>query len=182
MRQALIEDAFAAGDLLSRERLHQRIAANPQRASAGWAPPALAVILGVVVVAIGIAILKPPVGSPHPSVIGVRIALPTQEPPPGSGTPPSCPAALIRGQLKADATEGLILIEEPDGKDRSIIWPYGYVGRLNDGRLELLDGNGAVVAREGDRVELDGGESGPPAPSPPWSVCKRIVVLEPISP
>jgi hypothetical protein len=31
----------------------------------------------------------------------------------------------------------------------SVVWPYGFSARLVDGRAELLNSDGTVVAREG---------------------------------
>jgi hypothetical protein len=103
--------------------------------------------------------------SPSGALIGVR----TQAPTPAVGTPPACMAALISGLLVADQGEGLVLRQD-SGIRRPVIWPNGYAVRLNKDRLELLDSDGIVVAREGDYVTLAGGERGSGNPSP-WLSC-----------
>jgi len=36
------------------------------------------------------------------------------------------------------------------------IWPRDYVGRIVGDRIELLDGDGRVLARTGDRIGITG--------------------------
>lgn len=101
-------------------------------------------------------------GSPSETTNGFRV--PTQRGVPGS-TPTSCMAALIEGELVENETWGLIL-RDPSGIERVVVWPSGYSGRRN-GRVALLDENGVVVAHAGDRVHLEGGEDQAHA----WIVC-----------
>ena len=39
------------------------------------------------------------------------------------------------------------------------VWPYGYSYQVNDGEVEVLDGNGVVVARTGSKSTFVGGET-----------------------
>jgi hypothetical protein len=66
----------------------------------------------------------------------LAIVLRTQEPIPSGETVRPCPAAQTSGELAADDVEGLVLVE-PYGLRRPIIWPYGYSAREKDGRIEL---------------------------------------------
>ncbi len=92
------------------------------------------------------------IGTPPPGVIALR----TQAPEPGE-TPAGCPAALIEGVLVRDAQSGVGL-RDAQGLVRGVIWPNGYSARDDGGRLAVLDGSGNLVAHEGDRVSIGGGE------------------------
>jgi len=82
-------------------------------------------------------------------------------------------AALIEGELIENQTWGLIL-RDSSGTERVVMWPSGYSGRRN-GRVELVDEDGVVVAQVGDRVRLEGGEDITHA----WIVCsdRRPIVI-----
>jgi hypothetical protein len=102
----------------------------------------------------------------EPSVPPIElIGVPTQPRLPDDQTPPACPPATIEGRLVADAVAGVAL-EEPNGRRRSVIWPFGYALRPGDPPA-LLDAEGEVVALIGDLVELTGGEDSGGA----WRVC-----------
>lgn len=107
-------------------------------------------------------------GSAGPTPIALR----TQEPV-GSETPPGCPAALIEGVLVADAESGVAL-READGHVEIVIWPHGYSGRVGD-PVAVVDADGNVMARVGDRVRIGGGEIGP---GRSWMACGGITVVE----
>ena len=92
------------------------------------------------------------IGGTPPGTIALRTQTP--EPP---GTLQACMAALTSGTLVRDATSGVAL-RDPDGSVRQVVWPYGYTARDDGGRLVVLDASGAVVAHEGDRVSIGGGE------------------------
>jgi hypothetical protein len=104
------------------------------------------------------------------------IAVPTQSPPPSVGTPVPCMAALIDGDLVADATYGIALddLHTHTRRVRKVIWPYGFVAARDGDRLALLDGAGQIVAHEGDRVQLGGGEI---SSDGPWLACGGITVV-----
>jgi len=104
--------------------------------------------------------------SAEPSVPPVElIRVPTQPRVPDDQTPPACAPATIEGRLVADAVAGVAL-EQPNGRRRSVIWPFGYALRAGDPPA-LLDAEGEVVALIGDLVELTGGEDSGGA----WRVC-----------
>ena len=95
---------------------------------------------------------------PHTPIGGrpEAVALRTQGPEP-AGTPAACMAALISGTLVQDAQSGVGLRDD-QGLVRQVVWPNGYSARNDGGRLALIDQNGEVVAHEGDRVSIGGGE------------------------
>ena len=67
------------------------------------------------------------------------------------------PAALLSGQLVVRS--GCVMA---GGRGGSILlWPDGYTARAGvDGRMQVLDENGAVVGTEGDTVTVGGGTVG----------------------
>lgn len=66
-----------------------------------------------------------------------------------------CPMALIEGELIADADAGTA-IHGASGTPQ-VIWPFGFVVREADARVEVLDAGGSVVATTGETVKLGGG-------------------------
>lgn len=135
------------------------------------------VVLAVVMAAFMAACAGP---SPSPSPtstettpVGV-VALLTQEPQP-AGTAQACMAALIEGTLVRQAQSGVGL-RDPQGLVRQVIWPNGYLARDDAGRLVVLDASGSVVAHEGDRVSIGGGEIDAQGT---WLACGGTKVLAP---
>ena len=63
--------------------------------------------------------------------------------------------ALRTGTLVEDPRSGLG-IEDSTGSITPVIWPFGYSTRLDVGGIALVDGEGRVVARVGDTIELGG--------------------------
>lgn len=102
------------------------------------------------------------------------VAVPTQKPQP-AGTPRGCWTAVIEGTLVADERWGLALREARGGSVIRVLWPYGFAARRAGGGLVLLDASGSVVAHEGDRVSLGGGEAG----ADTWLACAGIRVVAP---
>jgi hypothetical protein len=95
-------------------------------------------------------------GAPEPTAVLFQV--PTQQPPPPGGA--VCMDALNSGTLVADARWGIAL-GEGDAPTLQVMWPTGYVGRRTaDGAVELLDENGVVVGRVGDKVTIGGGHTG----------------------
>jgi len=87
--------------------------------------------------------------------------------------PPTCPAALLSGELVAQGEE-LAIREDPGGLVRPVRWSAGYRVHTEGGRLVLTDPFRAIKAREGDNVALGGGETLDGA----WGVCDgQIEVL-----
>lgn len=88
---------------------------------------------------------------PAPSSTPQSITLLTQ-PAPAQG----CDDALAQGTLVPDPRSGLALASG-NGERTPVMWPFGYSARLVDGVIELVDSSGALVAREGDMVQMGGG-------------------------
>jgi hypothetical protein len=109
-----------------------------------------------------------------PAPAASLIAVPTQPPPASVGTPGPCMAALAEGILVSNASYGIALDDRQSGFIRKVIWPYGFVAAQDGDRLALLDGAGQIVAHEGDRVQLGGGEI---SSDGPWLVCSGITVV-----
>jgi hypothetical protein len=66
------------------------------------------------------------------------------------------PAAQFRGVL--EVTEGCLFMT--DGSERWLaLWPEGYRVERTDGSIEIRDRSGTVIATEGERLLLGGGES-----------------------
>lgn len=81
------------------------------------------------------------------------IVFPRQHPPEGLRVEMS---ALLVGELVEE--NGCLRVGEP-GHTNLVIWPYDHtVTAADDGRLQIHDGTGAVVARQGDIVHLGGGQ------------------------
>jgi hypothetical protein len=104
---------------------------------------------------------------------GPVIALRTYDAEPVNASPQGCPAGLIRGTLVADERWGIALRGEGNFT-REVIWPHGFTARLEAGRVAVIHGNGSVVAREGDVVEIAGGET---TSDGPWLECGGIRVV-----
>ncbi len=72
----------------------------------------------------------------------------------------------ITGRLVASYDEGLlkcphIRVDARPGENKGMvqytpIWPSEYRGRVKDGVLEIIDGDGQVVVQDGDEVSLEG--------------------------
>jgi hypothetical protein len=68
------------------------------------------------------------------------------------------PAGEIEGVLEVES--GCLFVARPE--DRwLILWPEGFTAWAIAGRIEVLDEEGDLVAREGDRMRLGGGETNP---------------------
>jgi hypothetical protein len=70
-------------------------------------------------------------------------------------------AGVLAGSPKVEG--GCLWLEPIHGPARRmpVLWPEGYHARLNP--VELVNSEGSVVARSGDRVVFGGGASGVPA-------------------
>jgi hypothetical protein len=84
-------------------------------------------------------------------------------------------AALIEGVLVADARWGIALRDSGGEPVRQVIWPHGFAGRVDGGRLALVDASGRVVAHVGDQVRIGGGETGSDGA---WLACGDTVVVD----
>ena len=83
-------------------------------------------------------------------------------------------AARTEGTLVREPRSGLGLRVDQD-LVYQVTWPFGYSARDDGGRLALLDATRTVVAHEGDRVAVGGGE----AEAGTWLGCGGI--LPPLS-
>lgn len=92
-----------------------------------------------------------------------RLAIATQEPP---GPNAACMDALAIGTLAHHPDWGVALIGDDDVPIQ-VMWPHGWYGReftaaaddpTNTGiGIEVMDGQGRVVFRTGERIGLGGG-------------------------
>ena len=135
--------------------------------------------LTMVILAAAVVVACGPAGPPaSPAGAGDTptpgIALRTQEPQP-AGTGQACPAALIEAMLVHDESSGLALRDQ-GGAVHQVIWPHGYSARTDGARLVLLDAAGNVVAHEGDRVAVGGGEIDA---NGTWLACGGTTVVAP---
>ena len=104
------------------------------------------------------------------SVLGVPFTIKT------AGAPTNlCMAALGGGVLARNPVSGLGFIH-PDGKAVSVLWPFGYSARIEGAQAVLLDDEGTVVAREGDKVTLGGGYG---AGDDTFTACGVVSIEEP---
>lgn len=80
---------------------------------------------------------------------------------PATGSSEAGPEALRTGVLRGDealGAQGCLWVEVPGSEEPvSVLWPEGYQARFNP--LELLNGDGQVIARGGDLIELTGGDA-----------------------
>lgn len=66
--------------------------------------------------------------------------------------------ALTRGRLTLDA-KGCLHVEEPKHNTGSVpVWPANFVVDTSKDEVRVLDDNGKVVGRVGQRIKLGGGE------------------------
>ena len=87
----------------------------------------------------------------------------------------ACDLALTSGRIVTSAQSGLALVD-PTGHTTEVLWPFGYSARRGVSGIELVDDQGAVVAREGDFVEI-GGSLGA---NDFWTACPGSVTVVPV--
>lgn len=110
--------------------------------------PAPTASAGETVAAPGPGAAPPPT---DPEALGVFF--PRQERPRGD-----VPLANLGGELSVDDA-GCLRVTYPSG-DVVPVWPPEYELGAEDGAIYVLDGEGNVAAKAGDRVEMGGGEVG----------------------
>jgi hypothetical protein len=81
--------------------------------------------------------------------------------------------ALLPGTLVAHPDSGIGVRFIGDGSVYEVRWPHGWTGRRFGERVVLLDEHRRIVAREGDTVEVGGGES-----AGEWMACGGVEVVE----
>ncbi len=82
----------------------------------------------------------------------------------------ACPGARIEGMVVRER-RSIVGLRNDQDLILQVIWPYGYSARDDGGRLSVLDSTGTVVAREGDRIAIGGGEIEPGT----WLGCGGIL-------
>lgn len=89
-----------------------------------------------------------------------------------TGTPVGCPLNLIEGTLAGTLPDTLALVTD-DGQALEIDWSDSFVVRAGT-PIELVDPDGGVVARAGDRVVIFGAATRGSSGS--WSECGGLRV------
>ncbi len=92
--------------------------------------------------------------------------IPIATQPPTNGEVAACMAALLEGILALDPRTGLGVAQGNEGTV-PVRWPNGWLA-LATVPVSLVDANGGVVARVGDRVALGGGFV---PPGETWFAC-----------
>lgn len=72
---------------------------------------------------------------------------------------PGAVQMLARGEGRLILDEGYLRFKMTFGESYMIIWPYGYTIRLEGKTIQVLNADGRVVARAGDRIVIGGGET-----------------------
>lgn len=85
-----------------------------------------------------------------------------------------CDDALISGRLMTSAQSGLAVVDST-GHVTEVLWPFGYTARRSVSGVELVDEKGAVVAKEGDFVEMGGGLGA----NAVWGACPGSITVVP---
>ena len=133
-----------------------------------------AVLLGITLAVAIVACGEGPVETaPTPAVIPIATQPATQ------GGVASCMAALLTGTLVLDDRSGLGIagVDITGGGDDvvPVQWPNGWVA-LDTVPVVLVDADGHVVARVGDRMALGGGMAGP---GDTWLACPTDIKIAP---
>jgi hypothetical protein len=72
------------------------------------------------------------------------------------------PAALAEGKLVLDNSNLRLKPSWGKGdvwsKGELLVWPYGYSLRINGKQIQIIDNDGQLVARVGDKIKVGGGE------------------------
>ena len=113
-----------------------------------------------------------PSAAPSATPDGAAFAIRTAAAP-----PQACMEALVTGRLIQVAASGLGLglVGSPA---LPVEWPFGWSARVESGRIALLDEKGRVVAREGDQVEMGGGQGALPGLNAIWFTCGPVTVTK----
>jgi len=84
-----------------------------------------------------------------------------------------CYTNFAVGELEVDATYGTAITDESIGGTGPVRWPTGYSGRHSGSEVEVLDRDGQVVARTGNRYQIEGAfvGDGPRA----WLACGYVL-------
>lgn len=71
-----------------------------------------------------------------------------------------CYTNFAVGTLVVDATYGTAITDESIGGSGPVRWPTGYTGRQSGSDVEVIDAQGHVVARTGNRYQIEGAFTG----------------------
>ncbi|MDQ1543748.1 MAG: hypothetical protein QOK08_1386 [Actinomycetota bacterium] len=84
-----------------------------------------------------------------------------------------CYTNFAVGQLVVDAEFGTALIEG-ERAPVPVMWPPGHTGRQSGTEVEVLDKTGSVVARTGNRYQIEGAGSAR-YPEAGWLACGYVL-------
>ena len=70
----------------------------------------------------------------------------------------SCYTDFAVGQLVVEPTYGTAIVE--NNRQVPVMWPVGFIGRRSGGQVEVVNTQGSVVARTGNRYQIEGGYGG----------------------
>jgi hypothetical protein len=73
----------------------------------------------------------------------------------------ACDLALLPPVRFMRTGDQITFVQTGTGQAWQIIWPMGFTAWLTDGRAQIVDGSGAVIAREGDLMDDVGGSGDP---------------------
>jgi hypothetical protein len=109
-----------------------------------------------------------PTETPDPAAFAIRTA---------SAPPQACMEALVAGRLVQHPASGLGigLVGSPA---LPVEWPFGWSARVEAGRVVLLDDTGSIAAREGDQIEMGGGQGSLPGLNAIWFTCGPVTVTK----
>ena len=131
----------------------------------------IAAVVVVLLLVAGSAWLRFGTGSPGQgqALTIANDAAPTPLP---SGLSYACPATLTNMSLRVERSGSqLVVVDATTGSPVDAIWPYGFSALLVDGKAELLDSDGTVVAREGDVLtSVNGSWTGGEVGGPGWVI------------
>jgi len=83
-------------------------------------------------------------------------------------------ASFVERELISSDGTTLTISEETSSAPRAISWPPGFVVRIEGANLVVVDHDGTVVAREGDRVRIVVGE----LPDGKWDACGGVNLVD----
>jgi hypothetical protein len=135
-------------------------------------PALLIVAMAVVACSTAGAPSPSPTVAPSPTPDAAAFAIRTAAAP-----PQACMEALISGKLIQHPASGLGigLIGSPA---LPVEWPFNWSARVEAGRVVLLDETGKIAAREGDEVQMGGGQGALPGLNAIWFTCGPVTVTK----
>jgi len=113
-----------------------------------------------------------PTVAPSPTPNAAAFAIRTAAAP-----PQACMDALISGRLVQHPASGLG-IGIAGSPALPVEWPFNWSARVEAGRVVLLDDTGKIAAREGDEVQMGGGQGALPGLNAIWFTCGPVTVTK----